>query len=172
MFFDFDLVVPIGTVESSISGTPAFMTSEQVENDELRERTDVAGLALTLMSIAGCFQGYKVPGEALALTLGRVRSGIFPYEEIVRRLLPEPVWELLRRASSRHPSERPRNAYVFGRALLLTLRNLPPAQRRWRLRRRSQNEERLLEIASKHPVDRHLVPRLTERRLPSLDSLS
>lgn len=146
VLFDLDTCTTIESVcgdngeRQVVKGTPAYMSPEQARIERVDARTDVHGLALTLMSVVTRREGYRAPttiidpkSNSLTRTLDRARECRYSHWQAVRDALPPEVVCVLETAFSKVQLDRFQTAHEFARALTNTIRVLQPNQLQRRL---------------------------------------
>ncbi|MCG3135464.1 MAG: Serine/threonine-protein kinase PknD [Planctomycetes bacterium] len=135
-----DTSVGVRTVESdqammtqvgTIKGTIPYMSPEQARGEQLDRRSDVYALGAILYEMLTLMPAFEGGGVALLL---RVRSGEYPAVETrnPRRVVPEPLAALQRRAMAMDPAARPQSAHEFAVALRTFLDGRAERERRHR----------------------------------------
>ncbi|KQP01777.1 serine/threonine-protein kinase [Leifsonia sp. Leaf264] len=125
MLTDFGIAVETESAvfqSETITGTPAYLSPEQVRNQPLTTASDIYSLGLVLLE---CFTRTQAfPGIPVASAIARLRQG----PAMPPDLVPVPWRPLLERMTAGDPGRRPSAAEVCGE-LRRILRDLGPRRR-------------------------------------------
>lgn len=99
-----------------IAGSPPYMSLEQAKGGELDERSDLYSLGVTLFKLLSGSLPYE--GKTHTEVLSKVLRGKGAKLSSFRPDLPEPVLDLVKKATARRPEDRFQSGKDFGAAVV------------------------------------------------------
>ena len=118
------------TRADALLGTPAYMSPEVIEGDEVDGRADIYALGITLLETMTGWNPWRARTGIESITR-HLTMATPSCAELVQRGVPGLVAPLVVRMLARDPTDRPRDAHELGEELLAmtrALRRLGPAE--------------------------------------------
>ena len=110
------------SISQTIAGSPPYMSPEQAKGGELDERSDLYSLGVTLFKLLSGSLPYK--GKTHTEVLSKILRGKGAKLSSFRPDLPEPVLELVKKATARRPEDRFQSGKDFGAAVVRIIEEL------------------------------------------------